>query len=100
MVLKGVNTESNEATVSFTVTIVRDCSTATVVAPASYATLSPTYKINTQCGGNSICSKSVTKFSSSDAWCVAFFTYELKKDSDGVALSTTYSTVNYYWKPV
>ena len=46
MVLTGVNADGNSATVSFTLTIVRDCSTATVLVPAAYASLSRTYKIN------------------------------------------------------
>ena len=44
MVLTGTNTASVSNTVAFTLTIVRDCSSATVVAPSSIT--DKTYKIN------------------------------------------------------
>lgn len=70
MHLKGTNADSISAQRDFTLTIVRNCAAASVIAPTSIADY--TYKIN---AGTE--TKTVPAFTSSDSFCVPHFTCEV-----------------------
>ena len=93
MHLRGTNADSIYAQVDFTLTIVRNCASATIIAPASIVDY--TYKINS---GHLI--KTITMFTSSDVYCEPYFTYEVQLAAGSVALPTSWSATDYLYKTI
>jgi hypothetical protein len=91
MRLRGTNADSIYAEVDFTLTIVRNCASATVIAPTSISDYN--YKIN-----SGLVTKSLAKFKSSDVYCEPYLTYEVQLAAGSVALSTSWSTTDYVYK--
>ena len=93
MRLKGTNADSTSAQRDFTLTIVRNCAAATVIAPTTLADY--TYKIN-----SGTITKTIPAFTSSDSYCVPHFTCELQLAGTSAALPTTWSNADFVYKTV